>query len=387
MGFGAHVAELILALFVLLGSIYSLFSLVCVWRFFRRANYDRAAHKGPYPPVSILKPMKGIDPEWRNNIASFVAQNYPEYEILLGFNDPHDEGIALAKDIAESQAPKVRLIVHEGRLGSNPKVANLHGLIEHARYPLLLISDSDIKVDRGYLKEIVGEYLSDEKVGIVTCLSKITSASTVGAGLELLTTASDFIPSVLAANSLEGITFGLGPSMLLSRRELEQLGGLPAFADYLAEDYQIGNCLWKKEFRNILSNHLIENVLGRMRIGEYFVHQLRWARTYRACRPIGFFGYGITHIFPCSLLFTALHGVNALSVSVIAAVLALRYGILFVVSRMAAYPGGWFKWAWLLPAKDLFSFCIWLWCYLGSDIYWRGNHYRLLRGGLMKKLD
>ncbi|MGD0235000.1 MAG: bacteriohopanetetrol glucosamine biosynthesis glycosyltransferase HpnI [Syntrophorhabdales bacterium] len=385
MGTWAEVVEAIVGFIILLGSLYALFSLFCVMKFFGRPKYSQA---GPpfYPPVSVLKPMKGIDPEWRDNIASFVAQDYPEYEVLLGFNDPRDEGIDLATDIAKSYAPKVRVVVHASHLGSNPKVSNLYGLIEEARYPLLLISDSDIRVGPDYLKEIVGEYLATEKVGIVTCLSRITHASTVGAALECLTTAADFIPSVLTAERLEGVTFGLGPSMMLSKHTLGKIGGLPAFADYLAEDYQIGNCLWKQGYRNILSTYLIDYVVGRMRIREYVVHQLRWARTYKACRPIGFFGYGITHIFPFSLLFLALHGATALSLSILAVILALRYSLLLVVSRVAACPKQWLRWLWLLPAKDILSFGIWLWCFLGSRIFWRGTHYKLRRGGLMRKM-
>ena len=385
IGTWAEVVEFILVLVILLGSLYGFFSLFCVIEFFRRPKRLQTEHH--FPPVSVLKPMKGVDPEWRDNIATFVAQDYPEYEVLLGFNDPRDEGIHLATDIAKSYAPRVRVVVHARHLGSNPKVSNLYGLIEEARYPLLLISDSDIRVDRDYLKEIVGEYLAAENVGIVTCLSKVTRASTVGAALESLTTAADFIPSVLVARRLEGIRFGLGPSMMLSKNALEELGGLAAFADYLAEDYQIGQCLWKKKYGNILSTYLIEYVLGSMRIREYLVHQLRWARTYRACRPAGFFGYGITHIFPLSLFFLALHGATAVSVSTLCLVLALRYSLVLVVSEMAGYPRRWLGWIWLLPAKDFLSFGIWLWCFLGQDIFWRGARYKLLRGGLMKKVD
>ena len=385
MGTWAKVVEAIVGFIILLGSLYYLFSLYCVIEFFKRPKRLQAEHL--YPPVSVLKPMKGVDPEWRDNIASFATQDYPQYEVLLGFNDPRDEGIRMATDIAKSYGPGIRVVVHTSHLGSNPKVSNLSGLVESAVYPLLLISDSDTRVDRGYLKEIVGEYLATENVGIVTCLSKITRASTVGSALESLTTAADFIPSVLTARRLEGVTFGLGPSMMLSKQALEEIGGLPAFADYLAEDYQIGNCLWKKRYKNILSTHLIENVLGGMGIRDYLVHQLRWARTYRACRPVGFFGYGVTHIFPFSLIFLALHGstIAALSVSIL--ILALRYSLLLLVSTMAAYPKEWLRWLWLLPAKDILSFGIWLWCFLGSGIFWRGTHYKLLRGGLMKKVD
>jgi ceramide glucosyltransferase len=132
---------------------------------------------------------------------------------------------------------------------------------------------------------------------------------------------------------------------------------------------------------------MVEYVVGSMRILEYLVHQLRWARTYKACRPAGFFGYGITHIFPFALLFLALHGATTASLAVLVAVLALRYSVVLAVSRMAAYPGQWLRWLWLLPAKDLLSFGIWLWCFLGSSIFWRGTQYKLQRGGLMKKVD
>jgi ceramide glucosyltransferase len=385
MGTWAEIVKFILALVILLGGLYGLFSLFCVVEFFKKPKGSEIEHL--YPPVSVLKPMKGVDPEWRDNIATFAAQDYPEYEVLLGFNDPRDEGIRLATDIAKSYDLKVRVIVHAGHLGSNPKVSNLYGLVEAARYPLLLISDSDIRVDRGYLKEIVGEYLAAENTGVVTCLSKVTRACTVGAALEALTTAADFIPSVLVARRLEGVRFGLGPSMMLSKNTLEELGGLPAFADYLAEDYQIGHRLWKKRYRNVLSTHLVENVLGSIGIPEYLLHQLRWARTYRACRPAGFFGYGITHIFPFSLLYLALHGATGVSFSILTAVLALRYSIVLVISRMAGYPTRWLRWLWLLPAKDLLSFGIWLWCFLGSRVQWRGTRYKLLRDGLMKKVS
>jgi ceramide glucosyltransferase len=265
-------------------------------------------------------------------------------------------------------------------------VSNLCGLLQAARYPLLLISDSDIRVNRTYLKGIVGEYLATENVGIVTSLSKIPSALSAGAALESLTNAADFIPSVLVARALEGVTFGLGPSMMLSKERLQEIGGLPAFADYLAEDYQIGNRLWKKGYRNVLSTHLIENVVGRIRILEHIVHQVRWARTYRACRPRGFLGYGITHIFTFSLLFLILHGPTALALSILAAVLLLRYSLVLAVSRKAGYPTRWLRWLWLLPAKDLLSFGIWVRCFLGSDIFWRGSHYKLLKDGLIKKV-
>jgi ceramide glucosyltransferase len=384
MGTFPDALEAILAILTLLGGLYGLFALWFVVAFFRLPRYS--PEEPLYPPVSILKPMKGIDPECLDNIASFAAQEYPEYEVLLGFNDASDEGLPLASDIAKSSGPRVRVVIHSTCLGANPKVSNLHGLLCAARYPLLLISDSDIRVNRTYLKEIVGEYLARENVGIVTSLPKIPTALSVGAALESLTNAADFIPSVLVAKRLEGLTFGLGPSMIISQERLQEIGGLPTFADYLAEDYQIGNHLWKKGYKNILSAYLIENVVGRMPILDYLVHQIRWARTYRACRPRGFIGYGITHMFPFSLFFLILHGPTAFSLAALAGVLVLRFSLALAVSRKAGYPSRWLRWLWLLPAKDLLSFGIWLRCFWGSHIFWRGSHYKLLKHGLMRKV-
>ena len=384
MGTFLEVIAAILLILTLLGGLYCLFSLWCVAGFFRLPKYS--PKDSLYPPVSILKPTRGVDPEWLDNITSFVTQEYPEYEILLGFNDPCDEEVHLASDIAKVSGSRVRVVVHSTHLGANPKVSNLCGLLREARYPLLLISDSDIRVNRTYLKEIVGEYLATENVGIVTSLSKIPSALSMGAALESLTNTADFIPSVLVARRLEGVTFGLGPSMMLSKERLQEIGGLPAFADYLAEDYQIGNRLWEKGYRNILSTHLIENVIGRMSILKHLVHQMRLARTYRACRPRGFFGYGITHMFAFALLFPILHGPTPFSLSVLAAAFMLRCCLVLVVSRKAGHPARWLRWLWLLPVKDLLSFGIWLLCFLGSHVTWRGFHYKLLKDGLMKKV-
>jgi ceramide glucosyltransferase len=374
--------RVLLVLLISAGGAYAVFSLFCVRRFF--ASQRPCSREAGYPPVSILKPVKGADPQSGQNLASFTVQDYPEYEVLLGFADENDEGLPLARQV-ESESPRVEVVINRRRLGVNPKVSNLYALLEKARYPLLLISDSDIRVTPGYLREIVAEYLSVKDVGIVTSLKKITSAQSLGAFLESLTIAADLVPSVLVARRLEGITFGLGPSMLLSRQALEEIGGFPAVADYLAEDYQIGNRLWKKGCRNILSSHVIENVIGKMSISDYVLHQLRWARTYRACRPKGFLGYGITHILPFSLLFLVLQGAGGVTLSLLAVSLALRWSLVLCLYKNGMCPRGRLRSTLLLPIKDLFSFGIWIWSFFGSTVLWRGTRYTIVRGGLLKK--
>ncbi|MGA3206371.1 MAG: bacteriohopanetetrol glucosamine biosynthesis glycosyltransferase HpnI [Syntrophales bacterium] len=375
--------RVLLLLLIAAGGAYAVFSLFCVQRFF--ASQRPSSWEAGYPPVSILKPVKGADHQSGQNLASFIVQDYPEYEVLLGFADENDEGLPAARQV-ESESPRVKVVINRKCLGVNPKVSNLYALLEMARYPLLLISDSDIRVTPGYLREIVADYLSGENVGVVTSLKRITSAQSLGALLESLTIAADLVSSVLVARRLEGITFGFGSSLLLSRQALEEIGGFSAVADYLAEDYQIGNRLWKKGYRNILSSYVIENVIGKMSISDYVLHQLRWARTYRACRPKGFLGYGITHILPFSLLLLLLQGTGEISLSLLAASLALRWSLLLSLYKNGMCPRGWLRSTLLLPIKDLFSFGIWIWSFFGSTVLWRGTYYSIIRGGLLKKV-
>ena len=369
----------VLLLLIVSGGVYVIFSIFCVAKFFRLKREE--GESASLTPVSVLKPVKGGDPDFRTNIESFCRQDYPEYEVLLGFTDPADSAISTAEEVASAEPDrKVRVVIGEKNIGVNQKVSNLQGLIEEARYPLLVISDSDMKVERQYLKRIVTEYSSRENVGLVTSLYKISDPSSAGAALESLTVALDFIPSVLVAARLEGITFGLGASIVVSKDAIDAFGGLAVIADYLADDYQIGNRLWKKGYKLILSDYVIEDVVGDMSLGEYLVHQVRWSRTYRASRPKGFFGYGLTHTVAFAVAILILqpshHSVVRLGV-----VLLLRLSLGLVVCQRVIRSRKWLKWLVLLPIKDLISFGIWGWSFMGRNVYWRGRYYRIVRGG------
>lgn len=376
--------SILIVLCLILGGLYHLFSTFCVFEFFRQKQDDAM---GPSSvPVSIIKPLKGIDPELRENIATFCSQDYPEYEVLLGFSEQTDSAVPMMKEVAAACAdPCVRVVISSIDLGANKKVSNLQGLVESARYPLLAISDSDMRVDRFYLRKIVGEYYRFKNVGLVTCLYKISSPQTVGAALESLTIALDFTPSVLVARRLEGITFGLGASLLLSTKALEDIGGLSAIADYLADDYQIGYRLWKKGYKISLSDVVIENIVGPMSIRDYLMHQLRWAKTYRASRPKGFAGYGITHVFAFSLLLFILQGPTALTISIICTAAALRFSMAAVMYRKVIRSKSWIKWLVLIPLKDILSFGVWTWCFLSRTVSWRGKSYKILKGGTIRE--
>jgi ceramide glucosyltransferase len=373
---------LILLLLFISSAIYNLLAFFSVIEFFRPEKKD--SNKITSVPISILKPLSGRDPGLYDNIRSFCSQDYPEYEVILGVTDPGDAALATAEELKEHTAVKV--IVSEKKAGSNNKVSNLNGLSGSARNPLLAISDSDMRVDSSYLKHIAGEYFSTENVGLVTSLYKISNPISTGAAFESFTIALDLLPSVLVARRLEGITFGLGASMLLSREALDAIGGFEAVADYLADDYQIGNRLWKKGYTIVLSSYVIEDMAGAMNIVEHLRHQLRWARTYRACRPKGFAGYGITYIFPISCLFFADQGPTSLALTALSAALVLRVCMALLIYRKVIRSGNWLRWLILLPLKDILSFGIWAWSFTGSTVSWRGSRYRILKGGKIKKI-
>jgi ceramide glucosyltransferase len=369
-----------LAIIIAAGCGYSVYALFCMFRFFGSRAKD--SEKKRLMPISVLKPVKGLDPDFRENVESFCRQDYPEYEVLIGFTDEDDEAVKVAREIADSTPEgRVRVVVSHEDMGVNLKVSNLQGLLKEARYPALVISDSDMRVEEDYLNTIVREYQSEPGVGLVTSLYKISNPTTAGAALESLTIALDFIPSVLVARKLEGMTFGFGASMLLSKDAIEEVGGLRAIADYLADDYQIGNRLSKKGHKIILSKYVVEDVAGVMLLRQYYVHQLRWARTYKASRPWGFFGYGITHIFPLSLLFFGLEGPTAFSLSVLSVTLLLRLSLAAAAYRYLIRSGRWLRWLCLLPLKDVTAFAIWAWSFAGRKVLWRGTSYTIGKGG------
>jgi ceramide glucosyltransferase len=372
--------QLLLALLVAGGCIYTVFAIFAVHEFFTKRNGDKAAI--PSVPVSVLKPLKGKDPALRENILRFCSQDYPDYEVLLGVTEPDDEALPVAEEIAASQKKgKVRVIVSTDRPGPNLKVSNMQGLEKAAMHPLLAVSDSDMRVDKDYLATIVREFLRHENTGLVTCLYKIPAPESLGAALESLAVALDFIPSVLVARRLEGVTFGLGASLLVSKKTIDEMGGFSDVADYLADDYQVGNRIWKKGYRIVLSQYVLEDVVGKMSVSGHMLHQLRWARTYRASRPKGYLGYGITHVLPLSLLFLVLHGPAVSSLSLVGAVLLLRFLLAFAIYGKVIRNKEWLKWLAIVPLRDVASFLIWCWSFSGRKVYWRGRYFKVLKGG------
>lgn len=383
-----RIIPVILLLLVMSSAVYGLFALLCVFDFFRPGK--NRFKKITTEPVSILKPLSGGDHELFENIQSFCNQDYPEYEVLMGVTDPADPSLAAAEAIVKAAegtaAASSGIVVSERSLGANRKVSNLGGLAAAARYSLIAVSDSDMRVDGSYLQHVAGEYFSGENIGLVTSLYMIPDPLSPGAAFESLTIALDLIPSVLVARRLEGVTFGLGASMLFSKASLDAIGGFEAVADYLADDYQVGHRLWKKGYKIILSRYVLEDRPGAMSMAGHLKHQLRWARTYRACRPKGFFGYGITYTFPLSCLLFIQQGPTLLSLSVICFAVCLRFCTALAVCNKVIRSKKWLKWLIFLPLKDMLAFGTWIWSLPGSTVLWRGSRYKILKDGKIREM-
>src|SRR5262249_48277512 len=257
----------------------------------------------PAQAVSILKPLRGTDPEMYGSFRSHCLQDYPHYEIIFGVSDANDPAIELVNRLqGEFPQSAIRLIICDENLGANTKVSNLAQMARQARHDIFVVNDSDIRVDSDYLRRILAP-LGDPETGLVTCLYRGVANSSLGARLEALGIGTDFAAGVLVAQTIEnGIRFGLGSTLAFRRRDLQAIGGFEAIADYLADDYQLGSRIAALGLKVTLSDLVVDTFLPRYTFRGFVDHQLRWARTVRDSRFWGYVGLGLTFGLPWAIL-------------------------------------------------------------------------------------
>src|SRR5579863_5336701 len=306
---------------------------LCLWSAARFLREGKAAYEGARPtlanpPVSILKPLRGTDPEMYESFRSHCLQDYPEYEIIFGVSDANDPAIPLVERLkVEFPQHAIRLTVCQEDLGANTKVSNLTQMVREARHEYLVVNDSDIRVAPDYLQRVLAP-LTDSKVGLVTCLYRGIANSTLGSSLESLGISTDFCPGVLVAQTVEGgIRFGLGSTLAFRRRDLAAIGGFESLADYLADDYQLGSRVAALGLKVQLSTVVVETFLPRYTFGGFLNHQLRWARTVRDSRRLGYFGLGLTFGLPWALLALIFARGAGWAWELLAAVAAARFAV------------------------------------------------------------
>ena len=334
------------------------------------------------PPVSILKPVRGVDGDSFENFSSFCRQNYPQYQIVFAVASPDDPVLPIIRRLMETYPETdIELVVDPAIHGANYKVCNLMHACAKAKHPLLVVCDSDIRVGEEYLRQVCAPF-ADPEVGLVTSLYRSSEVLGSGCAIEALGFCGEMIPNVMAALKLEGLSFALGASMAVRREALERIGGFEALVDYLADDYQLGNMIHKAGFRLELSPYFVESVMrGDERMSELLSRQLRWGRTMRVSRPGGYLASGITLPFPGALLALLVSGFAAPGWGALALLYVVRAAVATSYSRSLVKDRLLPRWLWLLPLRDALSFGVWALSLVGNRVCWRGHLFLLEKGG------
>lgn len=339
------------------------------------------------PPVSILKPLKGVDPEIWESFCSHCEQDYPQFHIQLifGVSEPSDPAIEVVRKL-QAKYPNlpIELIVCDGVLGANIKVSNLVQMLPAARHELLLINDSDIRVPSDYLRKAIAP-LRDASVGLVTCLYRGAAGPTLGSRLEALGIGTDFVPGVLSARFLEkGLHFGLGSTLAFRRRDLEAIGGFEPLLDYLADDYELGRRIAATGKKVELSAATVTTFLPAYTLRRFFQHQLRWSRTIRDARRWGYAGLLFTFGLPWALAMLAAARGAAWAWGLFALTLAARLAVGIVAAAVVLNDRQIFRNVALLPLRDLIAPVVWAASFTGNRIHWRGEVFGLKDGRLSR---
>jgi ceramide glucosyltransferase len=338
------------------------------------------------PPVSILKPLKGTDPEMYESFRSHCLQQYPVYEIVFGVGEADDPAAHLVRRLAlEFPDRRIRLVLCQEKLGANGKTSALIQLARAANYDVLLVNDSDIRVAPDYLRTVASE-LESPQTGLVTCLYRGVPAKTMGSHLESLGISTDFVPGVLVAAEIEGgLRFAMGSTLAFRRRQLDSIGGFEAIADYLADDYELGKRIRGRGLKVELSTALVETFLPAYGFAGFFAHQLRWARTIRASRPGGYMGLLVTYTLPWAILSLVLAGGAAWAWYLLAAGVSLRVAAALVSALAVVGDREALRSLFLLPLRDLVAPFIWAAGLFGQKVVWRGEKFDLA-GGKLKRI-
>jgi ceramide glucosyltransferase len=381
-----RVLEIIAALATAGGLAYYV---LCLWSAAQFLRERKAAGDGPpvaqaSPPVSILKPLKGTDPEMYENFHSHCLQEYPEYEIIFGVSKPDDPAVRLVQQLKlEFPDRAIQLVICPEQVGANAKISNLAQMLPQARYDHLIVNDSDIRVEPDYLRRVL-EPLSDPATGLVTCLYRGVAPSTLGSILEAIGISTDFCPGVLVARELEGIKFALGSTMAFRRRDLAAIGGFEALADYLADDFHLGQRIAALGLKVELSHVVVETFLPRYKMGEFIDHQLRWARAVRDSRFWGYLGLGISFGLVWALLTLILAGGAAWAGALLGVTVAMRFAVAFFVAGRVLRGRRVARLLPLIPLRDVIAVVVWLISFSGHTVSWRGDIFKLKDGKLKK---
>jgi ceramide glucosyltransferase len=362
--------------------VYYVLATSAAVRFFRR---ERARELPDYtPPVSLLKPVRGLDFASFENFASFCRLEYPAYEILFAVNEERDPAVpVIQRIIAEFPERRIRLLVGAEQLGTNRKVNKLARLTGEAQHDVLVLTDGDVRVGPGYLREVVAP-LAEPQTGAVTSFYRAIAQKNLWAELEAVGAASDFFAGVLMAGWTEGISFGLGASIATTKTWLGKMGGFEAIANTLADDYELGHRIREAGGEVRLSREAVWTMYPAQTFRGFWNHQVRWTRTIRLCRPWSFVGLLFTQGLPWVLLAALISPVNWIAAVYISAYLVLRFPMAWTVGVWGVRDEVLRQKLWLVPLRDALYFVIWLASFASNHVTWGSTEYLIRKGQMVR---
>jgi ceramide glucosyltransferase len=362
---------------------YYLIAIFAAVRFFRGERTRRLPEFAP--PVSLLKPVHGVDFASQINFESFCVQNYPEYEILFCVNDMDDPAVSLLRQaIRDFPHRSIRILSNAPKIGSNQKVNNLILLAREAKHEIIVQSDGDVRVSPEYLKNVVAEF-ADPAVGVVSCFYRGVAEKNFWAEMEAVGAASDFFAGALVANLPGSVTFALGASVATTKTWLAKIGGYEALADLLADDYEIGNRVHKAGGKVLLSREAVWTMYPAQTLKSFWEHQVRWARTVRLVRPASFFGLVITHGLPWCVLAAVVAPSAWMAAGFVGAYLVLRLLMAWVVGVWGVQDEVLRRKLWMVPLRDAIHFAVWVAGFVSNRVKWGGVEYAI-EGGKMREV-
>jgi ceramide glucosyltransferase len=356
------------------------------WRRGARAAQMAAAAtpESSLPAVTIFKPVHGMEARLEENLESFFRQDYPAFEVVLGARDAGDAGLQVAEKIRQRHPQvKSRIVVSGTPTWPNAKVFSLSKMIPLSANDYFVISDSDVRVSPGFLRDVIPGLL-EARIGLVTCPYRGVPAGDIWSTLEALGMSVEMPSGVMVADMLEGIRFALGPAVALRRDALDKIGGIAVTADYYSDDFVLGNLIWAAGYKVIFSHHIIQHVLTPRSLTRTLGDQLRWMKSTRFSRPLGHVGTGLTYAVPFGILGLVggvATGHLGLGVGLFSAALmnrvvqsaAVGWGV--IGDRRALFL------SWLYPVRDLLGFLTWVGSFGSRTFFWRGETYRFSKGG------
>jgi len=349
--------------------------------FFRRERKRKL--RSYSPPVSLLKPVRGVDFASYENYSSFCRQDYPDYEIVFAVNDASDEAVPLIQRlIAEFPSRQIRLLVGAENLGANRKVNKLARLSREAQYEILVITDGDVRVGPNYLREVVAPFI-EESTGAVTSFYRGIAEKDLGAELEAIGASSDFFAGVLMAEFIEGMNFALGASIVTTKRWLTKIGGFESLAGVLADDYELGVRIAQAGGRVLLSREPVWTVYPAQTAKSFWNHQLRWSRTVRLCRPLSYLGLIFTLGLPWALLAALVAPTKSIAAAFLLAYLVLRLVMAWTVGVWGVGDDVLRRKLWLVPLRDALYSAVWLASFASNRVIWSGEQFIMRKGRMV----